>query len=593
MTAALTLRLVAVAIAVAGIADPVWSVSRRAPRALAITVLDTPTLQLPDGAVNRRQRALDAADRIQAAVADEFDTRIRMQSTTTDANPCPDGAACVLVSDGARPRRLSATGFVGAVRVGTPLRPNVAITQIKSNTRTHPNASGVVEVTLERTGVTESHTDLHVFDGDVLVGQGTNGRVEWAPIEAGVRELRVVASTAPDEITTLDNEARIVVDVSPRRDDVLVYEPQPTWSGTFVRRALEDDARFRIRARARVGGSIDVSTADAPLNSTALERSNTRVVLVTAADTLTPNEVGTLAQFMRVRGGSVVLLVDRPVSGPIGTLLPFAMTEHRENEPAQIGSLKAAEFLTFGPVDALTTVLASAPSGPAVVSRPFGNGRLVVSGVADAWRFRHENGAFAEFWQAIVADAAEAAGDVLTVSASKRLVQPGERVRVDVEWRPVTFAERRIDARASLVCAAEARKRGSATQAGGNASKPVRLWPAGVAGRFEGELVAPDPGDCQIDAVINEFTGSVPLLVRETPALFVTGEDEISGAVSAHGGTVVNAAEVNELITELRRSAAPHDISIQTHPLRSPWWIVPFACCLGGEWWLRRRKGRT
>jgi hypothetical protein len=586
MTAGLTLRLVAVAIAVAGIADPVWTVSRRVPRALAITVLDTPTLLLPDDAVTRRQRALDAANRIQAAVADEFDTRIRMQSTTTDANPCSDGAACVLISDGARPRRLSATGFVGAVRVGTLLRPNVAITHVKSNTRTHPHASGVVEVTLERTGVTESHTDLQVFDGDVLVGQGTNGRVEWAPIEAGVRELRVVASTAPDEITTLDNEARIAVDVSPWRDDVLVYEPQPTWSGTFVRRALEDDARFRLRARARVGGSIDVSTADAPLNSTALERSNTRAVLVTAADTLTSNEVGTLAQFMRVRGGSVVLLVDRPVSGPSGTLLPFAMTEHREIEPAQIGSLKAAEFVTFRPADALTTVLASAPSGPAVVSRPFGNGRLVVSGVADAWRFRHENGAFAKFWQAIVADAAEAAGDVLTVSASKRLAQPGDRVRVDVEWRPVTFAERRIDARASLVCAAQTRKPG-------NTSKPVRLWPAGAAGRFEGELVAPDPGDCHIDAVINEFTGSVPLLVRETPALFGTGEDEISSAVSAHGGIVVNAGEEEALITELRRSASPNDISTRIHPLRSPWWIVPFACCLGGEWWLRRRKSRT
>jgi class 3 adenylate cyclase len=27
------------------------------------------------------------------------------------------------------------------------------------------------------------------------------------------------------------------------------------------------------------------------------------------------------------------------------------------------------------------------------------------------------------------------------------------------------------------------------------------------------------------------------------------------------------------------------------HPLQSPWWILPFALCLSGEWWLRRRDG--
>jgi hypothetical protein len=27
------------------------------------------------------------------------------------------------------------------------------------------------------------------------------------------------------------------------------------------------------------------------------------------------------------------------------------------------------------------------------------------------------------------------------------------------------------------------------------------------------------------------------------------------------------------------------------HPMRSAWWIVPFAAALGGEWWWRRRRG--
>ena len=27
------------------------------------------------------------------------------------------------------------------------------------------------------------------------------------------------------------------------------------------------------------------------------------------------------------------------------------------------------------------------------------------------------------------------------------------------------------------------------------------------------------------------------------------------------------------------------------HPMRSVWWIVPFAACLSVEWWQRRRRG--
>jgi hypothetical protein len=29
----------------------------------------------------------------------------------------------------------------------------------------------------------------------------------------------------------------------------------------------------------------------------------------------------------------------------------------------------------------------------------------------------------------------------------------------------------------------------------------------------------------------------------------------------------------------------------ESHPMRSGWWIVPFALLLGFEWWSRRRAG--
>lgn len=586
----LALRLVAIAIAIAGVADPVWTVTRRAPRALTITVLETPTLALPDGATTRRERADTAANRLQTALRDSFDVRIRTERTTTNANPCAPDAACIVISDGARPRRLGSGRFLGGVRVGATLTPNLTIRSLGAPVRTDPSASTAIDVELAAKGIRESATTLRVFDGDALVGQGSHtwppdpnsdrtatARVEWTPIGTGLRHIRVVASPAANEVTQLDNDAHTAVDVASEIHDVLLYEPQPTWSGTFVRRALEHDARVRVRARVRVGTAVDISTGDAPLDSAILERTNTRVVLVTTAEGLSANEVATLEQFMRLRGGSVVLMLDRVPSGAIRRLLPFVVAEHHANQPTRIGPLMASEFLTFAPPDVVTTVLAAAARGPALVSRPIGNGRIVVSGVIDAWRFRHENGAFAKFWQATVADAAAAAGDVLTVNATKRVAQPGERVQIDVEWRPLRVVQDAIEAQASMTC--------------GSVARPVRLWPAGAPGRFEGEAIAPAPGRCRIDAAVNNSTASTPLLVRAAPSGLDSPADELSTAVSAHGGTVVHAGDEHELVTRLRQSASPSYVSSPVHPLRSPWWMLPFASCLGGEWWLRRRKG--
>ena len=30
---------------------------------------------------------------------------------------------------------------------------------------------------------------------------------------------------------------------------------------------------------------------------------------------------------------------------------------------------------------------------------------------------------------------------------------------------------------------------------------------------------------------------------------------------------------------------------VEGRPMRSAWWILPFAACLSAEWWLRRRRG--
>lgn len=61
--------------------------------------------------------------------------------------------------------------------------------------------------------------------------------------------------------------------------------------------------------------------------------------------------------------------------------------------------------------------------------------------------------------------------------------------------------------------------------------------------------------------------------------------------VEARGGLLVTADHLDILARHLRDTVRPADARRARHPLRSAWWIVPFVACLGGEWFLRRRRG--
>jgi hypothetical protein len=84
-----------------------------------------------------------------------------------------------------------------------------------------------------------------------------------------------------------------------------------------------------------------------------------------------------------------------------------------------------------------------------------------------------------------------------------------------------------------------------------------------------------------------------PLIVRPGGNGILVTDDRLSTAVAAFGGVTVEADGIAALVTRLRASATPRHTPVPVHPMRSAWWIVPFAACLGGEWWLRRRAPRS
>jgi hypothetical protein len=68
--------------------------------------------------------------------------------------------------------------------------------------------------------------------------------------------------------------------------------------------------------------------------------------------------------------------------------------------------------------------------------------------------------------------------------------------------------------------------------------------------------------------------------------------DLLRAWASSHRGETVRESLLSQLEPALvQRVAAPPE-QRRFHPMRSAWWIVPFAIALSGEWWLRRRGGR-
>jgi hypothetical protein len=69
------------------------------------------------------------------------------------------------------------------------------------------------------------------------------------------------------------------------------------------------------------------------------------------------------------------------------------------------------------------------------------------------------------------------------------------------------------------------------------------------------------------------------------------GRDLLAAAVASRGGNVLASSEVSKLPAAIRGAigSAPH--RERWHPMRSPWWILPFALLLAAEWLLRRRRG--
>jgi hypothetical protein len=127
-------------------------------------------------------------------------------------------------------------------------------------------------------------------------------------------------------------------------------------------------------------------------------------------------------------------------------------------------------------------------------------------------------------------------------------------------------------------------------QCGAGPATAVRAWPSGSSDEFVGEVATAEPGQCVIEATAGNRSAAAAFAISGRPARGVEATlAKLERQVGSSGGVVAGAVDGSLMARVTEDAAADSSLIVSIHPMRTGWWIIPFAGCLAIEWWLRRR----
>ena len=583
----LTLRTVAIVIALAAAIDPSLTSNRSSKPEISVLAVNTQT----DSALARK-------------VAEQL-----ARSFTVLTVPYAGASATVLAGSQVPGNAASIAGPVFAVTSDVP-STNAAIERVLV-----PGLSAVdarvpvtavmhvmkangkqIEVSLLSNGSVVDRVSRTVTSEDIRM----DVPLTYVPTAAGVVTLRVTASI---EGSAERVSADAVINVRDQKWAVLFFDARPSWMSTFVRRAVERDPRFA--ATSRIVTSTNVSTdAGKPPGTlddpTVIELYD--AIVVGAPEALGERDVQGLESFLRRRGGTVVLLFDGNKGGKYERLAEFtAFTNTANSQPAIISdvggdsiAMRTTEWMWPDRLPAGATVLAWSDAKNASLSarRPIvwaaqtGAGRVIISGALDAWKFRDDKSSgFEKFWQQTIGTAASSAAPPIEIDIPARPFEPGGKIEINVTSRAAALAELRSGSPVRVEIAV------ALVHESGRSA--VRVWPTGTPGAFRGTFRAPgQPGTYSLIAAAGGASASRALVVARDVRAGNSAEPGLLAAFTgARGGSVVAAERLADLPAVLERALQPTPRRVSWHPMRAAWWLLPFAVALSLEWFLRRRRG--
>ncbi|MCA0376779.1 MAG: hypothetical protein LCH84_14095 [Gemmatimonadetes bacterium] len=597
------LRALALVIAVLGVIDPAVMRARRGAPVVALVTADSA----------RHARRLDDAARV-----------LRGRAAVV-RGPVHDADVVVVVGDAIPSTLRAAAGDRAPVVVySSHVAGAVRVREAQLTARTSLFDAAAVDFVLEAAMPTRAVAEL-LLD-DVVVARdtvtarahGAPHRLTFVPTALGVQrvQLRVHgADTARVDLVTRVDSGVV---------QVLAWDARPSWLATFVRRALARDPRLAVRSRVVTSRDVSRATRGAPASVRAVT-SETDVVLVGAPDALSATEASALAELVRRDGVALVVLPDGPAATPLDALVGHgawvstpravpALVAGTRSPGAAADSSPMADTIAWRGVaigtprtlPAGATVLARLrlPDGmvgdPVVWRTPVGQGEVLVSGVFDAWRLRDATqSTFTTDWPALVLELAARRVPPLRAMPAALALRPGERTTFTIEARdPVLSGTTTGDSASSAlrvtlepVAPRTAAPAVAAPAVAAPAVADPRVTPLG-GGRWQVAITAPaDSGRWQLVATNSAARVAVPMLVGAMHRDVDEPAAVLAAWATAHGGRVVASDSGAGLFDAVRAAQRATPPRTPWHPMRSPWWIAPFALALAGDWWLRRRRG--
>jgi hypothetical protein len=561
-------RWAAVAIAIAAIVDPAIPLLGRERAAVRVTG-DTPA---------DVTRVMDAIAREGFAVGGEG--RETLTVLVTDRVPAPPLAPDTWIVD------------------ATPGSPNVRIARVDSSHARLPEQAVEVNVVVAGDGVRGKTTELMLENAGIPVASATHAwtadheewraRLHYLPASTAAARLTILATVIEGETRQQDNRADVAIPSQRGPVRVLVVEAAVTWPALFVRRALEGESAFAVSATQRAAKGIATRAGDPPRGLTRDTLAGFDAAVIGGPETLTAIDVEALRWFVETRGGIAVLLPDQRPSGAYMALIGRPAFDERTLEaPVKVGAdLLASELAVARDLPLTATTLAGDPEGhPVVVSIRRGSGAIVFSGALDAWRYRaHDEEGFARFWRRTLAAHALSVPPALDVTVNPRVVRPGDPVIVTARLRDTELQPGADRVQVSSLGA-------RAIAPGAKVDEPLRLWPSAEPGVFVGEWRPPRAAAYDISVTSSERRGDATLLVAPDVARLSSNPSDLALAARAAGTRSFRLDQLDALAVALATAAPPRGGATPRHPMRSPWWCVPFAALLCAEWAVRRTRG--
>jgi hypothetical protein len=362
----------------------------------------------------------------------------------------------------------------------------------------------------------------------------------------------------------------------------------------FMRRALEQHAGFELSYRFDVGGRV--------LGSAARPQERTDVIILgnPRAAKITPGDAELLERHVARGGGLLIIVSARPVdagalsAGPLAGLSPARVTSNvtelgggllstasYPGEPTIAAAPPAVTHVwRLGPLkEGATPVWQTADGTPALVTMPYGSGRvaLLSAGGLYRWQLAAGGDGLARLAAALTLALYDERGKGLTVS--RHVARPGDVVEVAC----------RASAEPTVVCAdAE------------GAVKAVALAPAGED-LWAGELEVEAEGRYELTSRVRTAEGielrKAAVLARASPSeyrAFTPAAYHLKTLAAATGGRYFEAGDVEGLSRAVaaRVKAAPRISITTTRDLWPPWLAFPVALSfLVADWIWRRRTG--